>query len=132
MDSEEAYSVYDKYIFDYGYVDGTTDSTEAYICVESEINRVSSPTMQDLRVFVTVICHKGYMSLDPATFTGVLGNRRDNLVRYIDKVLNDSEVFGIGKLTLDSIRTVSAPNGFSAREITYRIADFKDKGVMRI
>lgn len=131
MDSDEADEVFDKYLYDYGYVDNTATEARAFVCVEAELMRTPTPTVQDLRLFVTVICHKEYMALDHKRFASIIGNRRDNLVREIDKVLNGSEVFGIGVLTLNSVKTVSSPTGFTAREITYSISDFRNKGVVR-
>lgn len=131
MDSDKADEAFDKYLFDYEYVDNTTVEARAFVCVESEVKRTPTPTIQDLRVYVRIICHKNYMKIDPSRFKGIIGNRRDNLVRAIDKVLNGSDIFGIGNLTLDSVNTVSSPTGFTARELTYKISDFKNKGVVR-
>ena len=64
------------------------------------------------------------MKLPRQTFKGISGNRRDNLVRYIDKVLNNSDFLGIGTLKLNAVRTLSPINGFTAREITYEVPDF--------
>lgn len=131
MDSDEADEVFDKYLFDYGYVDGTTNEAKAFVCVEAEMVKAPTPTMQDLRLYVTIICHKDFMRIDARNFSGVIGNRRDNLVREIDKVLNGSDIFGIGQLCLNSVKTVSSPTGFTARELTYSVADFRNKGVGR-
>lgn len=131
MDSDEADDVFDKYLFDYGYVDNTTTEARAFVCVEAELIKTPTPTVQDLRLFVTVVCHKEFMALDHKRFVGIIGNRRDNLVREIDKVLNGSDVFGIGVLSLDSVKTVSSPTGFTAREITYYVSDFRNKSVTR-
>ena len=128
MDSDEADTVFDRFLFDYGYVDGTTAETAAYICVEAEVSRVPTATIHDLRLYVTVICHKQFMPIDPSKFKGMIGNRRDNLVRYVDRLLNGSDVFGIGALSLDNVKTVAAPTGFTAREITYRVPNFRNKG----
>lgn len=131
MDSDAADEVFDKYLFDYGYVDNTTTEARAFVCVEAEVTKVPTPTVQDLQLYVTVICHKHFMKIDPSAFTGVIGNRRDNLVRDIDKILNGSDVFGIGELTLSAVRTIPSPAGFTAREMTYKIADFANKGTTR-
>lgn len=130
MDSDEADSVFERYLFDYGYVDGTTGESEAYICVEAEVSSVPTPTIKDMKVYVTVFCHKQYMKIDTSKFKGMIGNRRDNLVRYVDKLLNGSEMFGIGQLKLDYARTIPAPIGFTARELSYTVHEFKNKGVM--
>ena len=80
--------------------------------------------IKNTKVYVTVACHKGYMPLDKKKFKGVIGNRRDNLVRYIDKVLNNSMFLGIGTLKLKSVATLQPINGFTVREITYEVPDF--------
>lgn len=130
MDSDEADAVFDRYLFDYGYVDGTTTETAAYICVEAEMSKSPTSTMHDMKLYVTIICHKQYMKVDATKFKGMMGNRRENLVRYVDNLLNGADIFGIGGLTLLSARTVPAPTGFSAREMTYYVPDFrKRKGV---
>lgn len=127
MDSDEADEVFDKYLFDYGYVDGTTSEAAAYICVEAELAKVPTPTMKDLRLYVRIVCHKEFMDIDASKFKGMIGNRRENLSRYVDRLLNGSEVFGIGKLSLDYAQVAPAPTGFAARELAYRVVDFKVK-----
>lgn len=127
MNSEEADAVFDKFLFDYGYVDTTTSENAAYICVEAEAQKSVTSTMQDMRLYVTIMCHKQFMKMDAAKFKGLMGNRRDNLVRYTDKLLNGADIFGIGGLTLVSARTVPAPTGFSAREMTYIVPDFRKR-----
>lgn len=114
----------DNFIKDYQYVDETTQEVQAYIWVEMDVPRVDNKTIKDVRLYVTVACHKGYMPLDKKTFKGIIGNRRDNLVRYIDKVLNNSMFLGLGTLKLKSVSTLAPINGFTVREITYEVPDF--------
>lgn len=116
--------VLDNLIKDYQYVDETTQETKAYVWVEMEVNHVDNKTIKDVRLYVTIACHKGYMTLDKKTFKGIIGNRRDNLVRYIDKVLNNSSFLGLGTLALKSVRTRAPISGFTVREITYEVPDF--------
>lgn len=127
MDSEEADSIFDRYLFDYEYVDSTTTEAAAYICVEVEASKSPTNTINDMYLYVTVICHKQFMKIDPSKFKGMIGNRRDNLVRHIDEVLNSSMNYGIGALLLQSVRTTAAPAGFTAREMTYTVPAFRDK-----
>lgn len=127
MESDEADEVFEKYLFDYGYVDSTTTEAVAYVCVEAELANIPTATIKDMRLYVRVVCHKEFMDIDPAKFKGMIGNRRDNIARYVDNLLNGSDVFGIGKLDLKSCRVAPAPTGFAARELAYQVADFKDK-----
>ncbi len=129
MESSEADKVFDEFLFDYIYVDGTTTEAAAYICVEAEVAKLPTPTMQNMKLYVTVFCHKQFMKVDATKFKGMMGNRRDNLVRYVDKLLNGSDIFGIGALTLENAHTVAAPTGFSARELTYTVPDIRQKRV---
>ncbi len=116
--------VLDNYVFDYQYVDDTTQEAKAYVWVDVEVNSVDNMQIKGMRVYVTIACHKGCMKLDRAKFPGVIGNRKDNLVRHIDKLLNNSEVIGIGALKLQSVKTLSPISGFAIREITYEVPDF--------
>lgn len=127
MSSDEADEVFDRFLYDYGYVDSTTTEGAAYICVEAETLHSQTPTMQDMKLYVTIICHKQFMKVDSSKFKGMIGNRRDNLVRYTDKLLNGADIFGVGCLTLVSARTVPAPAGFTAREMTYVVPEFRKK-----
>lgn len=114
----------EEHIMDYQYVDETTQETTAFVWVEMEVNQVANTKFKNTKLYVTVACHKNYMKLPRQTFKGISGNRRDNLVRYIDKVLNNSDFLGIGTLKLNAVRTLSPINGFTAREITYEVPDF--------
>ena len=40
-----------------------------------------------------------------------------------------ADIFGIGALTLENAHTVAAPTGFTARELTYTVPDFRNKKV---
>jgi len=128
MESDEADDVFDKYLYDYAYVDDTTTESEAYICAEVEVSIPKGANKQSFFnsvLYITIVCHRNYMKLDPTLFPGIGGNRRDNLVRFCDDVINGSDLFGVGKLTLKSVRSLSAPVGFSIRELVYEVPSFK-------
>ena len=75
-------------------------------------------------IYITVACHKEFMKLNCKTFKGMIGNRRDNLSRYIDKLFNGKSIMGIGALRLKSVRSVAPATGFTGRELCYEIRDF--------
>jgi len=128
MESDEADDVFDRYLYDYAYVDGTTTESEAYICAETDVTIPKGANRQSFfnsLLYITIVCHKNYMKLDPTLFPGIGGNRRDNLVRYCDNVINGSDLFGVGKLTLKSVHSLAAPIGFSVRELVYEVPSFK-------
>lgn len=128
MESGEADIIFDKYLFDYLYVDETTDESESYICVETEVEKTPTPTFADMRIYVDVICHKNHMKMSNEKFPGTLGNRRENLTKNIIRVLSNEDVsmkFGIGALDMVSVKTIPAPPGFVAREIVYEVPTIK-------
>lgn len=127
MDGDTAAQVFDNNIFDYGYVPSTVDEASAFVCVEANMIKAPTPSMQNIRVYVTIMCHKSFMQIEPSKFKGMVGNRRDNLSRLVDNLLNGSDAFGLGQLKLESAIVVPAPTGFSARELTYSISDFKKR-----
>ena len=124
MDSDEADSVFSKYLFDYEYVDSTTQEAAAFVWVEADVSSVPKSTIKWLNLYVTVSCHKEYMKLNPSVFKGMSGNRRDNLCRFIESVIGGSGLFGIGDLKFTGATCVSAPPRFTARVMTFRSPDF--------
>lgn len=126
INSDEADDVYDKYLFDYQYVDETTQEARSYICTEAEVIKQPGTEIVTMGVYIDIFCHKDFMPLDPKLFPGMIGNRRDNLVRYIDKVIKRQNLIGIGVPELVSIKSIPAPVGFTARELTYRTPDFRN------
>ena len=127
MDSDKADEVFDRYLFDYGYVDSTTSEAAAYVCVETDLAHIPTATIKDMRLYVRIVCHKEFMHIDPSKFKGMIGNRRDNLAKYIAALLDGDNTFGVGQLDLLSCRAAPAPTGFAARELAYKVSDFKSK-----
>lgn len=122
--------IMDKNIFDYQYVDDTVSEACAYVMVEADCSNVSNKQIKEMKLYVTVACHKGFMQLNTKLFPKFQGNRRDNLVRYIDKELNDQQFFGIGTLKLNYAKTMSSSNqSFTMRTLCYEVSDFNIKAI---
>ena len=111
-------------IFDYQYVDETAEKTSAYVWVEIEVSRVENSRIKDIKLYVTVSCHKNYMRLNHKVYKGVIGNRRDNIARYVDRLLNGKSFTGIGAFKLKNVRSVTPAPNFTGRVLSYDIADF--------
>lgn len=121
--SEEAEKARER-MFDYDYIDDTVLSSGAYIMVDADMVDLPSGTIKELEVYVQIVVSKEFMTLDAKKFKGVKGNRRDNLARRIDLILNGSREFGIGRLQLASARTSSVPDAFTSKLLTYEVVDF--------
>lgn len=115
------------HMFDYDYIDETVLQAGAYIMVDVDMTEASSGSINDLEIYVQIVVSKKYMNLDPKKFAGIKGNRRDNLARQVDLLLNGSRDFGVGRLQLASARTASVPQAFTSKMLVYRIPDFSKK-----
>lgn len=99
------------HIFDYKYVDKTTDETKAFICVEVLPSVFSYPTL-DIIMYIHVYIHKSIMRLTtegapkPSIPTstemakyGFIGNRCDQLTQAIGKLINGAtDIGGISEI----------------------------------
>lgn len=124
VNEEDFDTASDENIYDYDYVPETNTTPSAYVLVDTEVNRVENRTIKDMRLYITVICHKSFMKLDRKIFGGIVGNRRNNIVRCVNEVINGQSIIGIGAIALKSLRSVNAPDGFTAKELCYEIPDF--------
>lgn len=123
LDGEEM-EVYEKQVKDHNYVDETSLTANAYVCVETEVANLDSTSMKSMLVHVHIICSRGYMDMNPRKFPGVKGNRRDNIAREINNILNENIDFGVGELLLVGATITSVPTGYTARLLTYKVPAF--------
>lgn len=122
--NDESSAQWESHIYDYDYIDDIPATAGAYIMVDTDVVKASSGTINDFEIYVQVVCSKEYMTLSPSIFKGVKGNRRDNIAREVDLLLNKSNDFGIGQLELSSARTATSPQGFTSKLLIYSIPDF--------
>ena len=124
VDDDDIDEAWDKKIFPYEFVVGTEAEESAFIFIEAEATK-STRTMKRVDVYVTIVCHKSYMKLNHQIFQGIAGSRRDVLASYVDSVLSNSNDFGIGRLSWQSMKTVSVSNAnYCGRQIHYITSDF--------
>ena len=125
MESDSAYNIVETNIYDFDYVDHSVERSDAYIMVDSEMVSAASGSINKWYLYVQVVCEKAYNPLSHKIFKGVKGNRRDNLVRSIDVLLNGSHDYGIGKLDLISAGPATVPDSFTSFMLTYEIHEFR-------
>lgn len=119
-DSEE----FAERVKDHDFIDETFLKADAYVIIESEMLNMDTDTMKTMALYVTVICSKGFMDINPKKFPGVKGNRRDNIARLVNNLLFDNECFGIGGLELVSATIGRVPTGYTSRVLTYKVPSF--------
>lgn len=122
---------WEEHVFDHAWVDDTVQEAGAFVTVDVDIPDVPTGTIKDVRIYVEVLVSKAYMKLTPSLFKGVRGNRRDNIARQIDLLINGSKDFGIGRLDLASVMTTNTTNKFTGKLLVYEVNNFaKNRSVM--
>lgn len=122
---------WEAHINDHAWIDESVQEAGAYILVDSEVVKAPTGSVKNMTLLVEVVCNKSYMQLDSKVFSGVKGNRRDNICRQVDLLINGSPEFGIGRLQLSSATLAAAPEGFTARLLTYVVPDYaRDRSKM--
>ena len=119
---------------DFNYVEGIELDTRSFICVDTEI-QTDTTEIKSIILTILVGVHRNAMSLNNTPFTGMIGNRRDNIVREIDYTLRNSREFGIGQLSLKGrIRPVSiSSRDYVCKVLEYQVPNFaKSRDISRV
>ena len=110
-----------KHVFPYLYVDDAQTETKTYICVEVSVPRTMDFTYKDMTIDIWCYCHKGIMKYSKK---GFLGTRVDIVSDMIDRLLNSSNNYGIGRLKLVSCIPLNISKTHYGRHLTYKCAEF--------
>lgn len=110
-----------KYVFPYLYVDDTQTETKTYVCIEVSVPRTMDFTYKDMQIDVWCYCHKGIMKYSKK---GFLGTRADILSDMIDRLLNSSNNYGLGRLKLKSCSPLNISKTHYGRHLVYTCAEF--------
>lgn len=110
-----------KHIFPYLYVDETQIKQESYICVEVDVPRTMDFTYKDMRIIIWCYCHKGKMKYRHEDY---MGTRVDILSDMVDRLLNSSNDFGLGRLKLQSCAHFSPYKDYYGRQLIYSCPEF--------
>ena len=112
-------------IFPYLYVDDTQDEVLSYLCVEVSVPRIPTGAIKDMKLIIWAYCHKDRMKYSKK---GYSGTRADILADMVERVLRNSDKFGIGKLQLVSCEHFFPNSKYYGRQLIYNMPDFKVKG----
>lgn len=129
---DDDYGIVYRQIFPYLYIDETQTKVNTYICFETDIPRIPTETIKDMKLIVWCLCHKRCMKYSKK---GYSGTRVDILADAIERTLYQSEIdsqnkgkakFGIGKLHLDSVTYMAPQNKeYYGRQMIFTVPDFK-------
>lgn len=105
-------------IFPYNYVPNTVERTTTFICFAVTAPNVRDNVVTLLQLNVWVFTHQDLMRTKD-------GMRTDLLVSEIDKILNGSTKYGLGKVKLKSCVITGVPcEGYVGLVSTYTVEDF--------
>lgn len=110
------------HIFEYEYVDDTNETTDTYLCMETVVAKAPTTTAYRVYLYIFAYCHKKIMQSYKRE--GKVGTRVDILAADVDRLLNGSKDFGIGKLNLVSDDVYKPNNKYYGRCICYEAVDF--------
>lgn len=110
-----------KNVFPYLYVDETQTRKESYICIEVDVPRTMDFTFKDMKIIIWCYCHKGIMQYSKS---GYSGTRSDILADMVDRLLNSSNDFGLGRLRLQSSTYFYPSKNHYGRQLIYSCPEF--------
>lgn len=105
-------------IFPYNYVPLVTENATTFICFTVTAPVVKNEMITELCLTIYVFTHQDIMRTDK-------GMRTDLLVSEIDKLLNGSLEYGLGKVSLKGCDVMQVPvRGYSGLYSIYSVKDF--------
>jgi hypothetical protein len=115
-------------IYNYNFIPDTQTDSLSYITIDTVITSAPTDVTKTIQIIVTVISHKDNIKLKPTIFQRVRGNRRDNLIRYADKVIRDIKNLGIGKIRFWERNPVApmstGSTNYTAKSLIYEVQNF--------
>lgn len=110
---------YDR-IFPYNYVPLTIENATTFICFTVTAPNVRDDIISELRLVIYVFTHQDLMRT-------AKGMRTDLIVSEIDKLLNGSTKYGLGKVSLRSCDVMQVPaQGYSGLYLVYAVKEFNN------
>lgn len=105
-------------IFPYNYVPLTTEHATTYICFTVTAPNIKDGVISELRLTIYVFTHQDIMRTEN-------GMRTDLLISEIDKLLNGSTEYGLGRVAPKMCDVMQVPcRGYSGLFSVYSVKDF--------
>lgn len=111
-------------LFPFLFVQDVQTVTKSYLCIEVDVPRTIDFTFKDMKVIVWCYCHKDIIKYNKR---GYKGTRVDILSDMVDRMLNSSNKFGLGRLHLQSATYFSPALKFYGRQLIYNCSEFNIK-----
>ena len=115
---ENAKSLAYSRVFPFEYVPDTVEHGDTYICFDVDIQEVFNKTFLSPTLYIWVFTHRSKLRLP----TG--GVRTDKLCIEICKEINGSRKYGLGELSLSSVKRFAPMTDFQGKLMIFRATDF--------
>ena len=121
-DLDGADDLLDKQIMSYRFVPEVENQTNNYLTLSTKVTSIKNNTIMELQTSIYIIVPYALIKL-PSSFKRK-GNRIDNLVFEINKLLNDTRTFGIGKIEMLPNAPFSPAEKHDGFEVRFKTIDF--------
>lgn len=127
--------------FDRPFIYAPVVDTRAFICLETSIASWSGNAIKQMIVYVQVIVHKDFMTMDSKEKLyfkknhNLAGNRLDMIIEEIGHLFNGSKDFGIGLLkpySFEPVKQIFWDDCYYGKEIRYDCSDFSTDFSLKI
>lgn len=119
LEGEEAEQIYEDCFYDHSFADSSFKQDKAAIFVEAACIDREDETTFPIKLYIQIVCNRGFIKLDNKIFKGLKGNRQDNIARYIAETLDGDDDYGIGSLKLYLLQPSSVPEQFSSLQMEF-------------
>lgn len=118
VELEEAKALIYRQVFPYEYVPETVEEGKTFICCDVDIQRSMDKTYLLPTLYVWVFTHRSKMRLPEG------GVRVDKLCSKIAEAINGSRDYGLGELSLYSVKRFAPMTEFQGKVMTFHAKDF--------
>lgn len=118
LDFSKATSLAYTQVFPYEYVPETVEKGRTFICCDVDIQKSMDKTYLLPTIYVWVFSHKSKLRLPEG------GVRTDKLCSKIAEAINGSRNYGLGELSLYSVKRFAPMTDFQGKVMTFHAVDF--------
>ena len=110
-------------VFPYEHVPDTQTTARAYITMAIFVPSVQNKTFKSVRIIFYAFEHETMIAVQDSE-SGKTRMRHDLIAQEIDRIMNGSQMFGLGRLSLSSTVDFSPIDNYFGVAITYDASDF--------
>lgn len=118
LSPDEASSLAYTQIFPYEYVPETVEKGKTFICCDVDIQKTADKTYLLPTLYIWVFAHKSQLRLPKG------GVRTDKLCSRIADAINGSRKYGLGELSLYSVKRFAPMTDFQGKVMSFYAKDF--------